>query len=134
MMLCRARRCMAMRTLPARALGRRGRMRKPAARAQGRFLPDKAIDLVDEACANKRVQLESVPEEIDNMQRQKYRLQVTLATLPRRAAAPGDRRLARAPLLCRPPHGRKACMRLKPAALAPVLSWRQRAARWRRRR
>jgi hypothetical protein len=47
------------------------------ARAQGRFLPDKAIDLVDEACANKRVQLESVPEEIDNMQRQKYRLQVT---------------------------------------------------------
>ena len=46
---------------------------------QGRFLPDKAIDLVDEACANKRVQLESVPEEIDNLLRQKYRLQVLLA-------------------------------------------------------
>ena len=46
---------------------------------QGRFLPDKAIDLVDEACANKRVQLESVPEEIDNLLRQKYRLQVPLA-------------------------------------------------------
>ena len=30
---------------------------------------------MDEACANKRVQLESVPEEIDNMLRQKYRLQ-----------------------------------------------------------
>ncbi|KAK9916599.1 hypothetical protein WJX75_004717 [Coccomyxa subellipsoidea] len=43
---------------------------------QGRFLPDKAIDLVDEACANARVQLDSVPEDIDAMQRQKYRLQV----------------------------------------------------------
>ena len=47
---------------------------------QGRFLPDKAIDLVDEACANKRVQLESVPEEIDNMLRHKYRLQVPPAS------------------------------------------------------
>lgn len=39
-------------------------------------MPDKAIDLVDEACANSRVQLDSVPEDIDAMQRQKYRLQV----------------------------------------------------------
>ena len=39
-------------------------------------VPDKAIDLVDEACANARVQLDSVPEDIDAMQRQKYRLQV----------------------------------------------------------
>jgi hypothetical protein len=39
-------------------------------------VPDKAIDLVDEACANARVQLDSVPEEIDQLQRQKYRLQV----------------------------------------------------------
>lgn len=39
-------------------------------------VPDKAIDLVDEACANSRVQLDSVPEDIDQMQRQKYRLQV----------------------------------------------------------
>ena len=41
-----------------------------------RFLPDKAIDLVDEACANARVQLDSMPEEVDNMQRAQYRLQV----------------------------------------------------------
>lgn len=39
-------------------------------------VPDKAIDLVDEACANSRVQLDSVPEDIDAMQRQRYRLQV----------------------------------------------------------
>jgi ATP-dependent Clp protease ATP-binding subunit ClpB len=31
----------------------------------GRFNPDKAIDLVDEACAKTRVQLDSQPEEID---------------------------------------------------------------------
>lgn len=34
-----------------------------------RFLPDKAIDLVDEACANTRVQLDSQPEVIDNLNR-----------------------------------------------------------------
>lgn len=46
-----------------------------------RFLPDKAIDLVDEACSNMRVQLDSMPEEMDNLQRQKYRLQVEEAAL-----------------------------------------------------
>ncbi|KAK9810143.1 hypothetical protein WJX72_005514 [[Myrmecia] bisecta] len=46
-----------------------------------RFLPDKAIDLVDEACANLRVQLESKPEEIDLLQRQLIRLQVEEAAL-----------------------------------------------------
>ena len=43
---------------------------------QNRFLPDKAIDLVDEACSSIRVQLDSMPEEIDQMQRQLQRLQV----------------------------------------------------------
>ena len=37
---------------------------------QNRFLPDKAIDLIDEACSNVRVQLDSMPEEIDQMNRQ----------------------------------------------------------------
>ena len=46
-----------------------------------RFLPDKAIDLVDEACSNMRVQLDSMPEEMDKMQRQQYRLQVEEAAL-----------------------------------------------------
>ena len=43
---------------------------------QSRFLPDKAIDLVDEACSSIRVQLDSMPEEIDLMQRKLQRLQV----------------------------------------------------------
>ncbi|EEF47772.1 chaperone protein ClpB1 [Ricinus communis] len=42
----------------------------------GRHLPDKAIDLVDEACANVRVQLDSQPEEIDNLERKKIQLEV----------------------------------------------------------
>ena len=41
-----------------------------------RFLPDKAIDLVDEACSNLQVQLESKPERIDVLERQLIRLQV----------------------------------------------------------
>eukprot|EP00008_Paramoeba_atlantica_P013934 CAMPEP_0201476806 /NCGR_PEP_ID=MMETSP0151_2-20130828/1933_1 /ASSEMBLY_ACC=CAM_ASM_000257 /TAXON_ID=200890 /ORGANISM="Paramoeba atlantica, Strain 621/1 / CCAP 1560/9" /LENGTH=765 /DNA_ID=CAMNT_0047857307 /DNA_START=79 /DNA_END=2376 /DNA_ORIENTATION=- len=41
-----------------------------------RQLPDKAIDLVDEACANQRVQLDSQPEKIDQLERQKLQLEV----------------------------------------------------------
>ncbi|XP_024971060.1 chaperone protein ClpB1 [Cynara cardunculus var. scolymus] len=46
-----------------------------------RFLPDKAIDLVDEACANVRVQLDSQPEEIDNLERKRMQLEVELHAL-----------------------------------------------------
>jgi ATP-dependent Clp protease ATP-binding subunit ClpB len=41
-----------------------------------RQLPDKAIDLVDEACASIRVQLDSQPEVIDNLERRILQLQV----------------------------------------------------------
>ena len=41
-----------------------------------RFLPDKAIDLVDEACATIKVQLESVPTSIDNLTREIMQLEV----------------------------------------------------------
>lgn len=41
-----------------------------------RFLPDKAIDLVDEACATIKIQLESVPTSLDNLTRSILRLQV----------------------------------------------------------
>lgn len=41
-----------------------------------RYLPDKAIDLIDEACATIRVQLDSVPEELDNLEREIMRLEV----------------------------------------------------------
>ncbi|KAM0682772.1 hypothetical protein MDAP_002007 [Mitosporidium daphniae] len=46
-----------------------------------RFLPDKAIDLVDEACADVRVALDSFPEEIDSLQRQKLRLEIEVTAL-----------------------------------------------------
>ncbi|KAL3655254.1 Chaperone protein ClpB1 [Castilleja foliolosa] len=47
----------------------------------GRHLPDKAIDLIDEACANVRVQLDSQPEEIDNLERKRIQLEVELHAL-----------------------------------------------------
>ena len=41
-----------------------------------RFLPDKAIDLVDEACATIRVQMDSVPTSLDILTREIMRLQI----------------------------------------------------------
>lgn len=46
-----------------------------------RFAPDKAIDLVDEACANVRVQLDSKPEEIDRLERQMLQLEIEAEAL-----------------------------------------------------
>ena len=41
-----------------------------------RFLPDKAIDLIDEACATIRVQMDSVPTDLDTLSRNIMRLEV----------------------------------------------------------
>ena len=41
-----------------------------------RFLPDKAIDLIDEACASVRMQIDSLPEELDVITREKNRLEM----------------------------------------------------------
>ena len=41
-----------------------------------RYLPDKAIDLIDEACARTRVQLDSQPEIIDTYERKKIKLEI----------------------------------------------------------
>ena len=41
-----------------------------------RFLPDKAIDLIDEACATIRVQMDSVPFELDNLTHRIMRLEI----------------------------------------------------------
>ena len=41
-----------------------------------RFLPDKAIDLIDEACATIKVQMESVPVELDSLTREIMGLQI----------------------------------------------------------
>ena len=41
-----------------------------------RFLPDKAIDLVDEACAETRVEIESMPSELDDVSRRIRQLEI----------------------------------------------------------
>lgn len=41
-----------------------------------RFLPDKAIDLIDEAASSLRIQIDSMPEEIDTLARQKIQLEI----------------------------------------------------------
>ncbi|HMR31759.1 MAG TPA: ATP-dependent chaperone ClpB [Geminicoccaceae bacterium] len=46
-----------------------------------RFLPDKAIDLVDEAAARKRMAIDSKPEEIDELDRRIVQLQIERAAL-----------------------------------------------------
>ncbi len=46
-----------------------------------RFLPDKAIDLIDEACASIRIQLDSVPTEIDELERKITQLEIEKSVL-----------------------------------------------------
>lgn len=60
---------------------------------QGRFLPDKAIDLVDEACANIRVQLDSQPEIIDSLQRKHLRLEIEATALAKETDPLSQQRL-----------------------------------------
>lgn len=43
-----------------------------------RFLPDKAIDLVDEACSKLRLQQESKPEALESLDRQIMTIQIEL--------------------------------------------------------
>ena len=46
-----------------------------------RFLPDKAIDLVDEACALVKTELKSMPAELDELNRKKMQLEIEEAAL-----------------------------------------------------
>lgn len=41
-----------------------------------RFLPDKAIDLMDEAASKRRIEIDSLPEELDSVQRQIMQLEI----------------------------------------------------------
>jgi ATP-dependent Clp protease ATP-binding subunit ClpB len=52
-----------------------------------RFLPDKAIDLVDEAAASLAIQIGSVPTEIDQLEREKTSLEIERAALKRETDA-----------------------------------------------
>jgi ATP-dependent Clp protease ATP-binding subunit ClpB len=46
-----------------------------------RFLPDKAIDLIDEAASRLRIEIDSMPEEIDELQRRAMQLEIELQSL-----------------------------------------------------
>jgi ATP-dependent Clp protease ATP-binding subunit ClpB len=55
-----------------------------------RFLPDKAIDLVDEAAARLRMQIDSKPEELDNLDREIVRLKIEQEAL-KKESDPGSK-------------------------------------------
>jgi ATP-dependent Clp protease ATP-binding subunit ClpB len=55
----------------------------------GRFLPDKAIDLIDEAASRLRIEIDSMPQEIDQVERRMMQLEIERTALtndPERAA------------------------------------------------
>src|SRR6204780_442406 len=60
-----------------------------------RFLPDKAIDLVDEAAARLRMQIDSKPEELDNLDREIVRLKIEQEALKKERDAGSKDRLKR---------------------------------------
>jgi ATP-dependent Clp protease ATP-binding subunit ClpB len=60
-----------------------------------RFLPDKAIDLVDEAAARIRMQIDSMPQEIDEIDRRVMQLQIERVSVAREDDAVSRERLAK---------------------------------------
>ena len=58
-----------------------------------RFLPDKAIDLVDEACAMIRTEIDSLPSELDAASRRVMQMEIEEAALKREADAASAERL-----------------------------------------
>jgi ATP-dependent Clp protease ATP-binding subunit ClpB len=58
-----------------------------------RFLPDKAIDLVDEACAVIRTEIDSLPQELDAITRRVMRLEIEEAALEKETDAASRERL-----------------------------------------
>ncbi|QKV96413.1 ATP-dependent chaperone ClpB [Streptomyces sp. NA02950] len=59
-----------------------------------RFLPDKAIDLVDEACARLRTEIDSMPAELDEVTRRVTRLEIEEAALSKETDPASRTRLA----------------------------------------
>ena len=58
-----------------------------------RFLPDKAVDLVDEAASRLRIEIDSVPEEIDEVERRIIQLQIEQQALEKEEDAASEQRL-----------------------------------------
>ncbi len=53
-----------------------------------RFLPDKAIDLVDEAASHLRVEMDSMPEELDELERRRIQLEIERQALAKEGDDP----------------------------------------------
>ncbi|MEW6470973.1 MAG: AAA family ATPase [Actinomycetota bacterium] len=60
----------------------------------GRFLPDKAIDLVDEAASRLRIEIDSMPTEIDVVERRIRQLEIERVALAKETDEPSKERLA----------------------------------------
>jgi len=61
----------------------------------GRFLPDKAIDLIDEAASRLRIEIDSMPTEIDVVERRIRQLEIERVALAKETDAASEERLAR---------------------------------------
>jgi ATP-dependent Clp protease ATP-binding subunit ClpB len=60
-----------------------------------RFLPDKAIDLVDEAASRLRMEIDSMPAELDELERRIMQLEIEREALRKEADQPSKERLGR---------------------------------------
>ncbi len=60
-----------------------------------RFLPDKAIDLIDEACASIRMEIDSMPVELDTVTRKLMQLEIEKTALSKEKDALSKERLAK---------------------------------------
>ena len=60
----------------------------------GRFLPDKAIDLIDEAASRLRIEIDSMPTEIDVLDRRAKQLEIEKAALAKETDEASKQRLA----------------------------------------
>ncbi|MDP3999652.1 MAG: AAA family ATPase [bacterium] len=58
-----------------------------------RFLPDKAVDLIDEAAAARRLESESLPREIDRLRREITKLEIEKSALAKEQSTAGKKRL-----------------------------------------
>jgi ATP-dependent Clp protease ATP-binding subunit ClpB len=61
----------------------------------GRFLPDKAIDLIDEAASKLRIEIDSMPTEIDVVERRRRQLEIERVALAKETDDASKERLAR---------------------------------------
>ncbi len=57
-----------------------------------RFLPDKAIDLVDEACSALRIEIDSMPKELDDFTRRRNTVEIEIKALEKDTDAPAVER------------------------------------------